>query len=113
MSRPKRRVQPSRSRSGDADFQSGYPIGYDYGRAVRELLKAGLRLGYIADYCLFSSKTSVSRLRDGKGPVPDHMQGEALYVLYRQMFDEKPFWQNKTRARSRSRSKKVTPVSPL
>lgn len=64
-----------------------YEIGFDYAKAVERI---NTRLSYdeIAGFCGYESRSSVGRVLTGQ--VPSHPQGEAIYILYVELFGEKP-----------------------
>ncbi len=63
------------------------PVGFDYARAVLEIRK---RMTYeeIAACLGYEYASSVGNIVNGR--IPNHPQGEALFVLYRELFGCKP-----------------------
>lgn len=64
-----------------------HETGFDYAQAIREINR---RLSYdeIAGFCGYDSRSSVGRILTGQ--VPSHPQGEAIYILYVELFGKKP-----------------------
>lgn len=63
------------------------PVGFDY---IQALLHIRNHRTYeeIAEFIGYDSKNSIARLLNGT--VPAHPQGEAIFVLYRMIFGDKP-----------------------
>lgn len=61
--------------------------GFDYAAAVRELHRY-LTYDQIAEYCGYESKRSILNVLTGA--IPDHPKGEAIYILFVEMFRMKP-----------------------
>lgn len=64
-----------------------YQVGYDYAAAVIELLRV-MTYEELARYLGYNSKGAISKVLDGA--IPSHVQGEALWALYRDTFNKKP-----------------------
>lgn len=62
-------------------------VGFDYAQAVREIHRL-LTYDEIAERIGYDSKGSISRILDGA--VPKHVQGEAIWALYIELFGRKP-----------------------
>lgn len=62
--------------------------GFDYARAIMDL-RACMTYEEIADYCGFESKQTIANIVAGRR-IPQHPQGEALYILYFETFNRKP-----------------------
>ena len=63
------------------------PVGFDYANAIRALARK-MTYEQIAKACGYDSRNSVYRVLNGA--IPSHPQGEALFVLYREAFGDKP-----------------------
>lgn len=63
------------------------PVGFDYAAAV-EKLHSKLSYAHIAEFCGY--ETAVSLLKVSRGATPSHPQGEAIWVLYRNTFGQRP-----------------------
>lgn len=65
-------------------------VGYDYSRAVLEINHAG---GWsyedIAEFCGYEGRSAIARVAS-KAITPSHPRGEALYILYVELFGKKP-----------------------
>jgi len=63
------------------------PSGFDYSLA---LLKIRAKMTYqeIAEYIGYESANGVYKVISGS--IPNHKVGEAIYILYFEMFGEKP-----------------------
>ncbi len=63
------------------------PVGFDYAKAVLEIRK---RMTYeeIAACLGYEYASSVGNIVNGR--IPNHPQGEALFVLYLELFGRKP-----------------------
>jgi hypothetical protein len=64
------------------------PVGFDYARAILDI-RAEMTYEQIAEVCGFADKKSVERVANG-GVIPRHPQGEAIYVVYVELFSRKP-----------------------
>jgi hypothetical protein len=65
-----------------------HEVGYDYRQAVVQI-NQHLSYDQIAGFCGYKSKGSVADIAAGHA-VPDHPKGEALYILYVELFKHKP-----------------------
>lgn len=63
------------------------PVGFDYSRALLEIRKQRT-YAQIAEFCGYESAQAIGRVI--KGAVPGHKHGEAIFVLYRELFGAKP-----------------------
>lgn len=61
--------------------------GFDYGLAMAEVLRH-LSYDEAAGFIGYKSKASITKILSGT--IPDHPQGERLYILYVEMFGAKP-----------------------
>jgi hypothetical protein len=59
--------------------------GFDYAATLRELNKI-YDYEEIAEFCRYKSKSSISKVLSGKR-VPSHPQGELIYILYYETFN--------------------------
>lgn len=64
-------------------------VGFDYSRAVLEINHSGWSYERIADYCGYEDKSAISRIASGDR-TPSHPAGEAIYILYVELFGKKP-----------------------
>lgn len=62
--------------------------GFDYRRTVLEL-RVVKTYEQIAEFCGYASSASVARIAAGT-QVPAHPQGEALWIMYWELFNRKP-----------------------
>ena len=71
----------------DVMVLQAHQFGFDYRQAVLDINR---RWSYekIARFCGYESKGSIARV--AAGGVPSHPIGEALYILYVEMFNRKP-----------------------
>lgn len=67
--------------------QPSIPVGFDYAMAMLEIRKM-MTYEEIAACLGYESAMSVVNII--KGRLPNHPQGEALYVLYLELFGRKP-----------------------
>lgn len=63
------------------------PVGFDYAKAVLEILRVKTYED-VAAYLGYESVGAISRILGGS--VPSHPIGEAIFVLYRELFGRKP-----------------------
>ncbi len=63
------------------------PVGFDYAKALKEICPF-MSYQAIADYIGYASNSSIERVINGA--TPPHPQGEAIWALYREMFEGKP-----------------------
>lgn len=63
------------------------PVGFDYTAALKRI-RTRMSLAVIADYLGYESRAGVQRVINGS--VPSHPQGEAIWALYVELFNEKP-----------------------
>ncbi len=63
------------------------PVGFDYAAALMAI-REQMSYAVIADYVGYESSSSVQRVIDGA--IPPHPQGEAIWALYRELFEDKP-----------------------
>ncbi len=63
------------------------PVGFNYKAAIQRI-SAELSYAKIAEYLGYESKASVLNILNGS--VPAHPQGEAIWALYKEMFNERP-----------------------
>lgn len=61
--------------------------GFDYAAALREVHRH-LTYDQIAEFCGYENKASVFKVL--QGAIPDHPHGEAIYILFTEMFRRKP-----------------------
>lgn len=61
--------------------------GFDYGLAMAHILQH-LSQREVAGFLGYKSKSSIVEILSGQ--IPQHPQGERLYILYFEMFGEKP-----------------------
>jgi ribosome-binding protein aMBF1 (putative translation factor) len=65
-------------------------VGYDYSRTVLEINhRAGWSYERIADFCGYENRSAIARVAT-REMVPSHPRGEALYILYVELFGRKP-----------------------
>lgn len=62
-------------------------VGFDYAQAVLEI-NQHLSYDEIAGFCGYQNRASISQIVSGT--IPHHPAGEALYVLYVELFHKKP-----------------------
>ena len=62
-------------------------VGYDYVAAIREINEV-MTYTEMCRALGYGSPQSISKILDGA--IPSHTHGEALYALYRDLFDRKP-----------------------
>lgn len=67
--------------------QPTIPVGFDYARAMLEIRKL-MTYEEIAACLGYENAQSVGNIINGR--IPNHPQGEALFVLYRELFGCKP-----------------------
>lgn len=67
--------------------QPPIPVGFNYAQALLEIRK---RMTYeeIAAFIGYENASSVAQII--KGRIPNHPQGQAIWVLYVELFDKKP-----------------------
>lgn len=63
------------------------PVGFNYSLAILQILKVRTYED-VAQYLGYESVGSISGLIDGS--MPSHPVGEAIFVLYREIFGKKP-----------------------
>lgn len=63
------------------------PVGFDYAKALLHI-RQHRTYEQIAEFCGYANPSSIQRLLAGSPPA--HPQGEAIYVLYQQIFGRKP-----------------------
>lgn len=63
-------------------------VGFDYARTVLEINRAGWSYEQIALFCGYESKGTIAGII--QGAMPGHREGEALYILYVELFNRKP-----------------------
>ncbi len=73
--------------AGEDDVPLIKRVGFDYLGAVLELL-AVMSYAELARAIGYSSKGAISKIL--QGGVPTHAHGEAIWVVYREKFGEKP-----------------------
>lgn len=75
----------------DLKFRTLLPheVGYDYRQAVLEINHGGWSYEQIAFFCGYEDRSSIARVAAGQR-IPNHRAGEALYILYVELFGEKP-----------------------
>lgn len=61
--------------------------GFDYAAAVRDIHRH-MTYDEIAEFCGYENKASIHRVI--QGAIPDHPRGEAIYILYMELFGHKP-----------------------
>jgi hypothetical protein len=64
-------------------------IGYDYSRTVLEINHHGWSYEKIAEFCGYENKSAIARVAS-RETIPSHPRGEALYILYVELFGRKP-----------------------
>ena len=68
---------------------SPHEVGFDYRRTLLEINHGGgLSYQQIADFAALGSKSTIARIVAGS--IPDHPTGEAIYILYFELFAKKP-----------------------
>ena len=65
----------------------GVPVGFNYSLAILQILKVRT-YDQVAAYLGYESVGSISGLIDGS--LPSHPVGEAIFVLYREIYGAKP-----------------------
>lgn len=68
-------------------MEPGAPVGFNYSLAILHILKVRT-YQEVADFLGYESVGSIGNIINGR--VPNHPQGEAIFVLYRQLFGRKP-----------------------
>lgn len=63
------------------------PVGFDYARAILDIRRE-MTYEQIAEVIGLPDKQSVSRIV--AGTIPHHPQGEAIWALYRELFNTNP-----------------------
>lgn len=63
------------------------PVGFDYAAALLRI-RGERTYAQIAEYCGYDSPQAIGKVINGA--IPAHPQGEAIWALYRELFDEKP-----------------------
>lgn len=66
-----------------------HQVGFDYAKAVLEINHHGWSYERIAEYCGYEDKSGISRVASG-ARIPSHPVGEAIYILYVEVFGRKP-----------------------
>lgn len=80
-------------------------VGFDYGQTVLAIRKQ-MTWATIAELCGYKSVNSVKALVNGA--EPSHMQGEALWSLYRELFAVKPPMFPEQRAAQTTNARQLT-----
>lgn len=63
------------------------PVGFDYAKACLAIRKERT-YAQMAEFCGYDSPNAIGRVI--AGVIPSHPHGEAIYVLYRELFGAKP-----------------------
>jgi hypothetical protein len=63
------------------------PTGFDYRKAILRI-RGKMTYQEISEYCGYENASSIARIL--QGTIPLHPQGEAIYYLYCNLFNEKP-----------------------
>lgn len=64
------------------------PVGFDYALALLRI-REHMTYEQIAEVCGFSDKQSIGRVVN-EGLIPNHPQGEAIFAVYVELFQQKP-----------------------
>lgn len=64
------------------------PVGFDYSAALLRI-RGKRTYAEIAEYCGYEDGSAISKIIQGDRE-PSHKRGEAIWVLYLELFGEKP-----------------------